>query len=111
MDELTKQLPELLTEENGHPSTFKVGEDGCLPPLGKDSHNCEPSNSVDVQLTSQPPGTVLRQEIVKCNRLLERCKTSLANLKNAVQGLAVMSQVGVAFDIHTNVRDAVMTSG
>lgn len=35
--------------------------------------------------------TVLHQELYKFNLLLEQAKTSLTNLKKAVQGLVVMS--------------------
>lgn len=74
---LSKQLPDYLKEEDAGAATFSVGVDGCLPPLG----------------------TVLKQEIAKFNRLLERCNTSLLHLKKAVQGLAVMSQVGWLHDL------------
>lgn len=68
-DEILKSLPDQLSMAEAGPTTFQQRENGLLDSLA----------------------TVLSQEMVKFNRLLQVMKSTLLELKRAIRGLVVMS--------------------
>jgi len=66
---IQKGLPLILDRDKAGPTTFKVRDNGQMDSLA----------------------TVLGQELVKFNRLLDRLTTSLVGLQKAIKGLVVMS--------------------
>ncbi|CAB1118301.1 unnamed protein product [Ectocarpus sp. CCAP 1310/34] len=69
-EELEAQIPPLLDDDDAGPTTFVLQENGLLPSLA----------------------IVLKQEMVKFNRLLAAMGSSITELKKAIKGLVVMSQ-------------------
>ncbi|CAM9277540.1 unnamed protein product [Ascophyllum nodosum] len=68
-EELESQVPALLLDEDAGPTTFVVQENGLLLSLA----------------------IVLKQEMVKFNRLLSTMVSSITELRKAIKGLVVMS--------------------
>lgn len=65
-----EQVPALLVEGDGNQDHFQTNEEGNMSSLS----------------------IVLLQEMAKFNNLINKIKTTLAELKKAILGLAVMSQ-------------------
>jgi len=67
--DIEDKIPDLLMDEEAGPDTFVIQENGLLLSLA----------------------TVLKQEMVKFNRLLSVVKSSLIDIRKAIKGLIVMS--------------------
>jgi dynein heavy chain len=66
---IEESLPDYLSDDEAGPTTFVIQDNGLLSSLA----------------------TVLKQEMVKFNRLLRVVKTSLADIQRAIKGFIVMS--------------------